>query len=294
MTNTATKQYHARMQRVLDHIDAHLDDDLSLAALSAVAAFSPHHFHRQFAALFGVTARRYVQLLRMKRASFKLAFRDDRSITDIALDSGYESPEAFARAFRQHTGQRPGEFRNEPDWAAWQAAYGANNDIRGALMTSSLGNDQVRIVDFSAVAVAVLEHRGDPKLVGDTIRRFIGWRKQVGLPPRISRTFNILHADPDLTPPEDYRLDLCAAIEGAVAPNEYGVVAGTIPGGRCAVFRQIGASDDLRRSVHFLYARWLPQSGEEPRDFPVFVERIGFFPDVPEHEAITDVFLPLC
>ena len=293
VTHAASQQYHARMQRVLDHIDAHLDDDLSLAALSAVAAFSPHHFHRQFAVLFGITARRYVQLLRMKRASFKLAFRDDRSITDIALDSGYESPEAFARAFRQHTGQPPGEFRNEPDWAAWQAACGPSNDIRSVLMTSSLNIDQVRIVDVPAVPVAVLEHRGDPRLIGDTIRRFIAWRRQVGLPPRISRTFNLLHADPDSTPPEDYRLDLCAATADAIAPNEYGVVAGTIPGGRCAVFRQIGASDDLRRSVHFLYAEWLPQSGEDLRDFPVFVERISFFPDVPEHEAITDVFLPL-
>jgi AraC family transcriptional regulator len=151
----------------------------------------------------------------------------------------------------------------------------------------------VRIVDVPAVPVAVLEHRGDPRLIGDTIRRFIAWRRQVGLPPRISRTFNLLHADPDSTPPEDYRLDLCAATDGAIAPNEHGVVAGTIPGGRCAVLRQVGASDDLRRSVHFLYAEWLPQSGEDLRDFPVFVERISFFPDVPEHEAITDVFLPL-
>lgn len=50
---TALRNYHARMQRVLDHIDRHLDGDLDLAGLSDVAAFSKFHFHRQFTATSG-------------------------------------------------------------------------------------------------------------------------------------------------------------------------------------------------------------------------------------------------
>ncbi|OWK21742.1 hypothetical protein AJ88_11230 [Mesorhizobium amorphae CCBAU 01583] len=60
----ALENYHARMQRVLDHIDQHLDDDLGLEALSGVAAFSKFHFHRQFTSTFGVSVHRYVQLAR--------------------------------------------------------------------------------------------------------------------------------------------------------------------------------------------------------------------------------------
>ena len=63
---TALEHYHARMQRVLDHIEQHLDDDLDLDVLSRVAAFSKFHFHRQFSALFGISPHRYVQLARMK------------------------------------------------------------------------------------------------------------------------------------------------------------------------------------------------------------------------------------
>ena len=48
----AAQNYHARMQRVLDHVDRHLDDDLDLDAMSGVAAFSKYHFHRQFTATF--------------------------------------------------------------------------------------------------------------------------------------------------------------------------------------------------------------------------------------------------
>jgi methylphosphotriester-DNA--protein-cysteine methyltransferase len=63
----ALDHYHARMQRVLDHIDRHLDGDLDLNAVSGVAAFSKFHFHRQFKATFGLCLHRYVQLARLFR-----------------------------------------------------------------------------------------------------------------------------------------------------------------------------------------------------------------------------------
>jgi AraC family transcriptional regulator len=164
---------------------------------------------------------------------------------------------------------------------------------------SAFSDDQVRIVDFPATPVAILEHRGDPALIGDTIRRFIAWRKQAGLPPKVSATFNILHCDPETTPPEEYRLSLCAAlppkISGSAVSDEggIGVVAGLIPAGRCAALRLLGSSDDLKPAVSFLYADWLPRSGAARRDFPIFVQRLSFFPEVPENEAVTDIFLPL-
>ena len=65
----ALQNYQARMRRVLDYIDRHLDSDLDLETVSGVAAFSKFHFHRQFTATFGLSVHRYVQLARMKRAS---------------------------------------------------------------------------------------------------------------------------------------------------------------------------------------------------------------------------------
>ena len=90
----ALENYHARMQRVLDHIDQYLDDDLGLEALSGVAAFSKYHFHRQFMSTFGLSVHRYVQLARTKRASYRLAYSDAQSVTDIAMDAGYDVPDA--------------------------------------------------------------------------------------------------------------------------------------------------------------------------------------------------------
>ena len=87
-------------------------------------------------------------------------------------------------------------------------------------------------------------------------------------------------------------MDICCSAE-RVAPNDAGVIEGLIPAGRCAMVRLTGSSDDLRPAASFLYADWLPRSGEELRDFPIFAQRVRFFPDVPEREAVTDVFLPL-
>lgn len=153
-----------------------------------------------------------------------------------------------------------------------------------------MSDRQVRIVHFPETRVAVLEHRGDPALVGRSVERFIAWRQQAHLPPRISATFNILHDDPATTPPEAFRLDLCAATDAAVEPNEYGIVAKVIPAGRCAVLRHEGGDDGLGTALSYLHRDWLPGSGEELRGFPAVVQR---YPERPEDNAVLDIFLPL-
>lgn len=290
---TPLARYHARMQRVLDHVDAHAEEPLDLETLAGVAAFSKHHFHRQFSALFGLSVHRYVQLVRMKRASYRLAYRPGETITGIALDAGYEAPEAFARAFRQRFGQAPSQFRAAPDWHPWHAALAPLTQARSQTMQTRFTCADVTTLDFPATPVAFLQHRGDPAHLGDTIRRFITWRKTTGHRPPASATYTIFHTDPRTTPPEDYRLDLCAGTTQPVADAAHGIEPGLIPAGRCAMLRVVGQTDDLEPAALFLYRAWLPESGEEPGDFPLFARRVAFFPDVPEHEAMTELYLPL-
>lgn len=160
-------------------------------------------------------------------------------------------------------------------------------------MKTANSPDQVQIVDFDATKVAALEHRGDPLGIGSSIRKFIAWRRENRLPPRSSATFNVVYDDETAVMPQDFRFDLCAATNREVAGNRFGVVGKTIPGGRCAVLRHIGSDDTLRDTVRYLCTDWLPASGEELRDFPLFFERVEFYPEVPEREAVTDVYLPL-
>src|SRR4029450_1553879 len=157
----ALQNYPARMRRVLDYIDRHLDGDLDLETVSGVAAFSKFHFHRQFTATFGLSVHRYVQLARMKRASHRLAYMDAQSVTDIAMDAGYDAPDAFARAFRQRFGQLPSSFAQPPDWEPWLAALGPLDNARSKLMQKTFISDEVPIRDVATTPVAIMEHRDD-------------------------------------------------------------------------------------------------------------------------------------
>lgn len=153
---------------------------------------------------------------------------------------------------------------------------------------------QVTIVDFAETQVAMLEHCGAPEKVNDSVLTFIEWRKASGLSPvRSSRSFGIVYADPDTVEPEAFRFDICGEVTGPVPKNPQGVIAGTIPGGRCAVLRHRGSHDRLGESIYPLYREWLPQSGEELRDYPLFFHYLNLFPEVAEHELETDIYLPL-
>jgi AraC family transcriptional regulator len=290
----ALQNYQARMQRVLDHIDQHLDGNLDLGALSGVAAFSKFHFHRQFMATFGLSVHRYVQLARMKRASHRLASGGGHSVTDIAMDAGYDAPDAFARAFRQRFGQSPSSFRKSPDWVPWLTAFGPLDNARSKLMEIIFTPDDVMIRDMPPTPVAIMEHRGDRATLGDTIQRFIAWRKAAGLSPETSPTFNIFRSERCPAVAADYSMDLCVGTDQPIDPNDAQMKAGVIPGGRCAVLRYPGNTHNLEPAALYLYRDWLPASGEEARDFPIYCQRrLSFFPDVPVHEVAVEVFLPL-
>ncbi|WP_193164489.1 AraC family transcriptional regulator [Microbulbifer hainanensis] len=153
--------------------------------------------------------------------------------------------------------------------------------------------EDVDIVELPAINLAVLEHRGAPAALGASILEFIQWRRENDALHDTSRTFNILYNAPENTPPAEFRFDLGAEVRKPVTENTQGLVAKTIPAGRYARLRLTGSDDALGASVTYLYRHWLPDSGEELRDFPLFFERVRFYPDLPEQEMITDIFLPL-
>jgi AraC family transcriptional regulator len=290
---TTIERYLARFRRVLEYIDAHLEESLDVERLSDVAGFSKFHFHRQFAALFGIGVFSYVQLTRLRRSSHLLAFRNEQ-VVQIALASGFEGPEAFARAFKKSSGQTPSEFRADPQWNSWHSRYEQLNEVRRSHMQPNHHMSEVKIVDFPATKVAALEYRGDARQIGGAIRGFIAWRHQNGLPPSVSATFNVVYRHSrDDEDGADCHYDLCASTTHEVPENSQGVVGKLLPAGRCATLTHIGSEATLGQSISFLYSEWLPTSGEEPRDFPLFFKRVKFFPDVAEHEAVTEIYLPV-
>ena len=288
MSETPTQlAYTKRFNAVLAYIQANLEGDLSVNTLSRVANFSAFHFHRQFTAFVGVPVSRYVQLMRLRRAAHSLATAADYSVLEAALSAGFDSPEAFSRAFRRAFGMAPSAFRKAPNWQTWNAVFAIPHFSRTIIM-------QLRIVEFPETQVAALEHCGPAGLVNQTTSRFIQWRKQSGQSPvASSRTFGIPYNNPDTTAPEAFRFAVCGEIDAAVAPNEFGVHARVIPAGRCVVVRHVGSPDHIGETIYPIYRDWLPASGEELRDHPLFFHYLSVYPETPQDQWQTDVYVPL-
>src|SRR5258708_11184711 len=99
------------MNRGVEHIQAHLADPGDLERLAGGACFSPFHFHRLFRAWMGETLQTFVHRLRLERAAQLLVFNRSRSISDIAMECGFSSSSAFARAFKGAFGASASEWR---------------------------------------------------------------------------------------------------------------------------------------------------------------------------------------
>ncbi|HEX7034409.1 MAG TPA: AraC family transcriptional regulator [Pseudomonadales bacterium] len=101
---------HRRLARAQDYLHANAYRAITLDELAAVACMSPYHFHRRFRALHGTTPHQYQTRLRLAHAR-RLLLDTERSITEIALAVGFDSPAAFSRRFRRSFGVAPAGFR---------------------------------------------------------------------------------------------------------------------------------------------------------------------------------------
>jgi AraC family transcriptional regulator len=95
----------------LGYIDTHLREPLSLGDIAAASGLSPFHFSRLFTAVMGESAISYVRRRRLAQAALRLVREPETRLIDLAFDCGFESQEAFTRAFRRTLGMTPGELK---------------------------------------------------------------------------------------------------------------------------------------------------------------------------------------
>lgn len=100
-----------RLHRVLDYIEAHLDEDLSLAELAAVAGFSLSHFKPLFKQAVGTPVHRFVLERRVERAQ-TLLLHGEKNMSEIALEAGFSHPSHMARCMRRVLGLSPSQIAN--------------------------------------------------------------------------------------------------------------------------------------------------------------------------------------
>lgn len=99
-----------RLLRAKDRLDAASHEEWAVGRLAQVSGVSEAHFARSFKQAFGIPPHRYLLSRRIERA-MTLLRETDRSITDIAFDTGWASLGSFGRTFRDITGDSPGAIR---------------------------------------------------------------------------------------------------------------------------------------------------------------------------------------
>jgi AraC family transcriptional regulator len=101
-----------RLSEIVDYIQSHLDEEMSLSTLAALLNMSPHYFCHLFKRVMGLPPHQYVIQQRVERARLLLK-RRDRSIADIALDCGFGNQSHLTKQFKKLYGITPKKYREE-------------------------------------------------------------------------------------------------------------------------------------------------------------------------------------
>ena len=267
--------YAARVNRAIDHIVGNLAQPLRLAELSAVAGFSPFHFHRIFKAVVGEALNAFVARQRLERALHQMSHAPQRSLTDVALACGFSSSSAFSRAFKKRYAIAPSAFdlaafrdrKREDIELALSNAVGSSR-ITAAPDGANPDGFKVKLRDLPARTVAYIRVF-DPYRDGAVraaCERLLAWAIERGLAD--GQWLGYMWDEPEIVGLADCRYDTAVVVDDVEPGGEVGRLR--FPPMRVAEVRISGDLALEARAIDWLYETWLPASGYVPDDQPAF------------------------
>ena len=242
---------------LLVHIQAHLEGDVGLAALSRKAGLSPFHLQRRFKAAIGETPKAYTSRLRLERAAFRLLVHDS-TVLDIALECGFQTPETFLRAFRRQFGRTPSEYREwvRGERSAWRDTPA--DDLAAAAPAFELS--ATKVIPIRPVHLAFQRHIGPYEAVPESLFDDLdAWAARRGIPgPPV--WMGIGHDAPGTTRPERLRFDAALVVPAPFAP-EGKIGHQLLRGGPFAVTTHVGPYETLASAYAAIFPRLLALPG---------------------------------
>jgi len=289
--------YKERLLRVLVYIQQNLDGPQPLEKLATLAGLAPHHFHHVFTGMIGEPLAGHIRRLRLERAAGRLKLTSQR-VLDIALEAGFDSHEAFGRAFRASFGVSPTQFRQRHGQATGIGArseihYHPDSELKNFRTMRKAGKTMdATIKRTEPMRVAFMRHVGPYHEVGGTWEKLLMFLGKEGLVGGDTQFIGICHDDPAVTPPAKVRYDACATVSGSFQPQgDIGVQI--IPGGDYAVLTHFGPYDKLGESYARLLGQWLPRSGRTLGSTPCFEVYLNSPENTEPEDLVTDLYVLL-
>jgi AraC family transcriptional regulator len=298
MKLTTEQDYKARILRVLVYIQTHLDEAVALEDLAELANFSPFHFHRVFRGMVGESVMEHIRRLRLERAATQLKFNGG-SVTVIAFDAGYETLDAFIRAFRNLFGMTPTAFRDANSITALRpAASGISYHPDGDLqdfnpLTEGVFKMDANVKQIPPMRVVFVRDTGPyGQSAAKAWEKLCRWAGPRGLLMGKPMFIGVSYDDPDVTPTDKIRYDACLVATREVQPEgEFGVQE--IGGGDYAVAIHKGPYEKLSQTYAALCGQWIPGKGYRLRSLPPFEVYLNDPGSTSPEELLTEVCVPV-
>src|SRR5262245_17863236 len=293
--------YEMAVQRTIEQMAANLDGALDLECLARSAGLSPFHFHRVFRGMVGETPLELIRRLRMERAAWRLTHGTggSGSVTDIAFDAGYETHEAFTRAFRACYSTSPTGFRQRKHpRIEIVATCGVHFNARGlvpAFIPRNSGGDtmEVEIKEMPELRVAAVRHVGPYNQIPQAFERLDSIVGPTDLAARPDAALvAIYHDDPDSTPQPELRSDAGITVpERTTLPT--GLTEQRLAAGRYARTLHVGPYEQLGDAWARFMGEWLPSSGFRIGPGASYEIYRNTPATAPKDQLLTDLYLPL-
>lgn len=309
-------EYRSRLNRTIDYILNHYDEDLNLTKLAEVACFSKFHFHRIFRAMVGETLNDFVQRVRLEKSIKKLTADLNESITEIALDCGFSSSQNFAKLFKAHYGVTPSLVRREFKWNDWKIKMlnlkGKNKDdlqpVEAFLYDTYYNKrqlpidkildkqfvPQVRIENITDLRVAYIRSRGpyQHETLASVFKKLLQWANPKGYMTQETMVLSVFWNNPDVTPKDKLIHDACITVHESIKADRW-VDVQVLPGGKFAIHHcEIDAGHSDESWMSFVL-NWLATSDYQPDDRPLYQIYYNDPDTHPLKHQITDLCLPI-
>lgn len=289
MKSSSRARYLRSLDRVFERLSNCIANERPLPAINVLARdahLSEFHFMRIYRALAGESLGATIQRLRLARAAHLLT-GSRVPITEIASRSGYETPQAFARAFRRQYGAAPGAVRKHPASCLDGSTAGTERRQAGTPPVVD-----VEIVELQPFRVAVLRNHGDYADLDGAYTRLFQWMAEQDAVESVTAIWGVPYHDRRDTPADECVFDCCVATSAKLA-GDRDVRITRLGGGRYLVHRQTGTYAGLDDAHDRILESLLLAGDPLLREAPILHEFLNDPEHTPEANLETRIYVPI-